>query len=95
MVAKKGGKLGGGRKAGKAYTKDDKGRGERFVDFGQKRVSKAIKAVRQIGNLSNKQSYHYTDEQVTRMFNALAEAHNAAKAKFSAKGKEKGEEFSF
>lgn len=84
----------GKRKSSKTYTKDDKGRAEKFVDFGQKRVSKAIKAVRQIANLSNKASYGYSEEQVKRMFQAVRDSVDAAEQRFSGK-KEAAAEFSF
>lgn len=93
MVAKTKGKK--GRKAGKVYAKDEAGRAERFVDFGIKRVGKSIKAIRQIGNLSNKASYHYTEAQVTQMFDALQAQLDSVKARFSAKGKEAASEFTF
>lgn len=44
---------------------------ERFVVLAEKRVARAIKDIRLIGNLSNRSNYTYTDEDVKKIVNAL------------------------
>lgn len=56
---------------------------ERFKRLANKRVSKAIKILRNIGNLSTKGNYEYTPEQADRIFGALAKEVNAIKDKFA------------
>ena len=57
---------------------------EKFVELAEKRVNRAIKDLRLIGNLSNKNNYSYTDMQATKMLGALEHELKALKAKFSA-----------
>jgi len=44
---------------------------ERFVDLAEKRVARAIKDIRLIGNLSNRSNYTYTDDDVKKIVSAL------------------------
>ena len=44
---------------------------ERFVDLAEKRVARAIKDIRLIGNLSNRSNYTYTEEDVKKIISAL------------------------
>ena len=44
---------------------------EKFIELANKRVNKAINAVRIIGNLSNKSNYDYTSDEVKKIFKAL------------------------
>jgi hypothetical protein len=44
---------------------------KKFVELAQKRVVRAIKDIRLIGNLSNKSNYSYTDEDVQQILRAL------------------------
>lgn len=59
----------------------------KFVELGTKRVAKAIKAIRAIGNLSNRNSYEYTEEQVKRIEDALQRELNSVMARFAPKDK--------
>lgn len=38
-----------------------------FIKLAEARVNKALNAIRVVGNLSNKNSYEYTPEDVTKM----------------------------
>lgn len=58
---------------------------EKFVELAEKRVNRAIKDLRLVGNLSNRNNYSYTDVQATKMLGALEQELKALKAKFSAK----------
>jgi hypothetical protein len=44
---------------------------QKFVELATKRVSKAIRDIHLIGNLSNRSNYHYTDDDVAKIFKAL------------------------
>jgi hypothetical protein len=43
----------------------------KFVELAEKRVARAIKDIRLIGNLSNKSNYAYTDEDIKKIIRAL------------------------
>jgi hypothetical protein len=43
----------------------------KFVELAEKRVARAIKDIRLIGNLSNKSNYTYSDEDVRKIIRAL------------------------
>ena len=44
---------------------------ERFVRLGQTRTAKALDAISNIGGLSNKGNYEYTEEQAHKILKAL------------------------
>ncbi len=62
----------------------------KFVKLAQARVSKAIKDVQLIGNLSNRSNYDYTDDDITKIFKALSEEINACKKRFELSKKKNG-----
>ena len=51
-------------------TKPMKNR-DKFVELAQKRVTRAIKDLRLIGNLANKSNYNYTEDDVKKITNTL------------------------
>lgn len=54
----------------------------KFVKLASARVSKALKDIQLIGNLSNRSNYDYTDEDVAKIFKALSAEVSACKRKF-------------
>lgn len=54
----------------------------KFVKLASSRVSKALKDIQLIGNLSNRSNYDYTDEDVTKIFKALQEELASCRRKF-------------
>lgn len=58
----------------------------KFVELAEKRVSKAIKDIRLIGNLSNKSNYSYTDEDVRKIIRALDSEVKKLKQRFNSLG---------
>ncbi len=58
---------------------DDRGK---FVELAKKRVSKALKDIQLIGNLSNRSNYDYTEEDVAKIMKALADELSACRKKF-------------
>lgn len=59
---------------------------KKFVDLAEKRVTRAIKDIRLIGNLSNRSNYSYTDEDVKKIHRTLKTELDALKTRFDAKG---------
>lgn len=55
---------------------------ERFVDLAEKRVTRVIKDLRLVGNLSNKSNYSYTQEDVQDIFRAINREMKDAKRRF-------------
>ncbi len=55
---------------------------QKFVDLANKRVSKALHDIQLIGNLSNRSNYHYTDEDIAKMFKALNGELKACRKRF-------------
>jgi len=58
----------------------------RFHQLAEKRVIKAIKAIRLVGNLSNRTNYSYTDEEARKIVSALQEEISTVKKRFSEPG---------
>lgn len=58
----------------------------KFRELAEKRVAKAFKAIRLIGNLSNKTNYNYTDEEAKKIVKALQNEVSAVKRQFSESG---------
>lgn len=54
----------------------------KFVDLAKKRVSKALKDIQLIGNLSNRSNYDYTEEDVAKILKALSDELSACRKKF-------------
>lgn len=54
-----------------AAEKLAKAKAAKFVELAEKRVTKAINAVRSIAKLSNRSNYIYTDAQVAKIAEAL------------------------
>ncbi len=62
----------------------------KFRELAQTRVNKAIKAIELIGNLSNKNNYSYTDEEVKKIFAAIQKSLSQSKARFNVKNGKNG-----
>lgn len=66
---------------------------EKFVELAEKRVSKALKDIKLIGNLSNKSNYSYTDQDVKKIYAALKKALEDMKVRFESNGANEEEIF--
>jgi hypothetical protein len=55
---------------------------EKFVRLAEARVSKAMQAIRVVGNLSNKSNYIFTDEDIKKITRALNAEIDAMQARF-------------
>ncbi len=66
---------------------------KKFIDLAEARVNRAIKDIRLIGNLANKNSYEYSDEDAKKMFRALQKELDSAKSRFTGDSGGKDAEF--
>ena len=60
---------------------------ERFITLAEKRVSKTIKDLRLIGNLSNRSNYSYTEKDIEAIIRTLQKELNRTKGRFYANTK--------
>ncbi len=67
-------------------------RRERFLKIASNRTNKIIDDIRLLGNCANENNYEYTMDEVEKMFKAINETLEEAKAKF---GDTKKERFKF
>lgn len=54
----------------------------KFVNLARKRVSKALKDIQLIGNLSNRSNYDYTEDDVAKIMKALTDEVSSCRKKF-------------
>ena len=54
----------------------------KFIELGEKRMANAIKHIRLVGNLSDKNNYVYSDEDAALMLKALRSELATTEAKF-------------
>ncbi len=66
---------------------------EKFIELCEKRVIKAIKHIRLVGNLSNKTNYKYDDSDVQKVISALEKEIKGLKARFDTKATGNGIDF--
>ena len=66
---------------------------KKFVELAEKRVNRAIKDIRLIGNLSNRSNYYYSDTDSKKIIKALRDAVDEVRAKFDSGGRSDKEEF--
>lgn len=58
---------------------------ERFRRLAQKRVVRTIKDIRLISNLSNRNNYEYSGEEIEKIFRTLDKELKLARSKFESK----------
>jgi len=58
-------------------------RKERFQRLATKRVTRILNDIRLLGNLSNRSSYDYSDDEIQKIFTAIESASKHAKSKFT------------
>lgn len=66
---------------------------DKFKQLAEQRVSKALKQIKLIGNLSNRSNYVYEDQDVRKIYKALRAALDEMKGRFDSKGVAKDERF--
>lgn len=57
-------------------------RRQKFVELAEARVTRAMRDIRLIGNLSNRSAYSYTEDDVRKIFRTIQKEIEAARAKF-------------
>jgi len=67
---------------------------EKFVVLAEKRVRRAIKDLRLIGNLANKSNYSYETRDVQKIIKALQKELRDLKERFESSGHRESVEFS-
>ena len=69
-------------------------RRDRFVRLANKRVNAAIKAIRLVGNLSNRGNYEYTNEDAAAIARALEKELKQLRHRFGSANGSNGGDFS-
>lgn len=59
-------------------------KGQRFQRIAERRVNETMRALRLLGNLSDRRNYAYTDEQVAMVLGAIDQEIRALKGRFKA-----------
>ena len=67
---------------------------QKFIELAEARVNRAINDIRLIGNLSNRKSYDYTDDDVRKIFRTLQKELDSAKSRFTGNGTGQENKFS-
>ena len=70
------------------------GKREKFVQLAQARTKNAIKAIRIIGKLGNKNAYDFNDADVKKIASALNREIEAMKSRMSQSGSKESVDFS-
>ena len=66
---------------------------KKFIELAEKRVSRALKDIKLIGNLSNRSNYSYTEQDVAKICRVLKRALDDMKGRFESKGNSGNEIF--
>lgn len=74
--------------------KNKESKTDSFIRIAKPRVQSVLKALRILGNCSNRNNYGYSTEQTDKIFETIQEALNNTVAKFTASKKEQ-EAFEF
>ena len=80
-------------KSGTTKISSKAGKRENFVRIAEKRARNAIKAIRIIGKLGNKNAYDYTEADVKKIASALYKEVDAMKARMSQTGSKESVDF--
>jgi hypothetical protein len=65
----------------------------KFVELAEKRVRRALKDLKLIGNLSNRSNYYYTEEDAKKISKVLQNAVNELRERFERKGEDRDIDF--
>lgn len=65
----------------------------KFVELAESRTKNAIKAIRVIGKLGNKNAYQFDDADVTKIVKALSKELDALRARMSSTGAKESVDF--
>jgi hypothetical protein len=73
--------------------KTQKNKRQKFVDLAESRTQNAIRAIRTIGKLGNKNAYEFDDSDVQKIAKALLKEVDALKSRMSATGTKEAVDF--
>lgn len=76
-----------------SQTKNRPGKREKFVKLAENRTRNAIKAIRVIGKLGNKNAYEYTESDVKKIVGALTREIEAMKIRMTTTGSKQAVDF--
>jgi ribosomal protein L7/L12 len=79
--------------AGSKDTSAKTAKREKFVELAESRTVNAIKAIRVIGKLGNKNAYQFDDGDVAKIIRALSKEIDALKSRMSSSGGKESVEF--
>ena len=68
---------------------------KKFLELAQPRTNKVLDAIRVLSNCSSRVNYEYSQEEVDRIFDAIQNELNNARAKFAPKKSKETNNFSF
>ncbi len=74
-------------------TKNKVSKREKFVELAESRTVNAIKAIRVIGKLGNKNAYDFSEVDVQKIVKALSKEVDALKARMTSTGGKESVEF--
>jgi len=80
-------------KTGNAKTAAKAGKREKFIQLAENRTRNAIKAIRVIGKLGNKNAYQFDETDVQKIVRALTKEVDALKARMSSSGGKESVDF--
>jgi len=66
---------------------DNDTKNERFKRLAKQRGERALKDIHLIGNLSNRNNYDYSEQEIKKLFSILDDELKSAKSKFDTKRK--------
>jgi ribosomal protein L7/L12 len=78
---------------GEKPSKASNSKREKFVELAENRTVNAIKAIRVIGKLGNKNAYQFDDNDVQKIVRALTKEVDALKARMSSTGGKESVDF--
>lgn len=77
----------------KSTAKSTAAKREKFVELAENRTVNAIKAIRVIGKLGNKNAYQFDESDVNKIVKALSKEVDALKARMSTTGGKESVDF--
>ena len=78
----------------KSKVPTNESKSDKFLRVAKPRVQKILKAIRLLGNCSNRSNYEYTEQQITKIFTTVDNALNLTEKRFT-KSKTEFEKFDF
>ena len=59
---------------------------KKFVELAERRVTRLLREIRLVGNLSNRRNYSFNDEDVRKIFSAVETELKATRKRFESSG---------